>query len=144
MPKPPKPYRVQFAHRDMIAQLQALDPWPNERRWRGKIEEREVIVAVDNQRVAGLIRFEFMWTTVPWISMIFVNEADRGNGLSRAMLNFLIDHLRGLGHVALLSSSQTDEPAPQSWHRHMGFAENGIILNIADQDVGELVFRLPL
>jgi hypothetical protein len=60
------------------------------------------------------------------------------------MLDFLKAHLREMGHVALLSSSQTDEPEPQAWHRHMGFVENGICLNIADDGVGELLFRMAL
>jgi len=46
--------------------------------------------------------------------------------------------------VALLSSSQTDEPEPQRWHLHMGFTSNGLIENIADDGVGELVYRLML
>ncbi len=144
MHPPPPPYRVQFATPRMTEQLPALDRWPGEQTWPGLIEAGQVIVAVEDARVAGLIRFEFIWTTVPLISMIFISESDRGRGLSRAMLDFLVDHLRAMGHVALLSSSQTDEPGPQAWHRHMGFVENGIILNIADQGVGELVFRLPL
>ena len=34
------------------------------------------------------------------------------------------------------------EPEPQAWHRHLGFTSNGIIENIADEGIGEVVFRL--
>jgi hypothetical protein len=46
--------------------------------------------------------------------------------------------------VALLSSSQTDEPEPQRWHLHMGFSSGGIIENVAADGVGEIVYRLML
>jgi len=48
------------------------------------------------------------------------------------------------GYVALLSSSQTDEPGPQRWHLYMGFTSNGIIENVADDGVGEMVYRVSL
>jgi len=46
--------------------------------------------------------------------------------------------------VALLSSSQTDEPGPQRWHLHMGFTSNGIIENIADDGVDRVVYQVLL
>ncbi len=36
------------------------------------------------------------------------------------------------------------EPEPQAWHIHMGFKSNGIIENIDDEGVGEIVFRIML
>lgn len=94
--------------------------------------------------IIGLIRYEVLWTTVPFMGLIFIEEAQRGKGYSTLLLEFLKQHLREQGYLALLSSSQTDEPTPQAWHRHMGFKSNGIIENIADEDVGEIVYRIML
>jgi len=63
---------------------------------------------------------------------------------ARMLLDYLGEQLRAQGYVALLSSSQTDEPEPQAWHRHLGFTSGGIIENIADEGIGEVVFRLEL
>lgn len=93
-------------------------------------------------RVVGLVRFVILWTTVPFLELIFIEEAQRGKGYSRRLLDFLTEHLKREGYLALLSSSQTDEPAPQGWHGHMGFRSNGIIEHIADENVGEIVYRL--
>lgn len=43
----------------------------------------------------------------------------------------------------LYSSSQANEAEPQQWHRHMGFAECGIINGIND-GIGEVLFVKPL
>lgn len=124
--------------------LQRLDRWPKERVWRHKIAGGEVIVLELEGRVVGLVRYELLWTTVPFMSLIEIEPEHRGKGYSRLLLGFLTAHLKTQGYVALLSSSQTDEPEPQRWHLHMGFRSNGIIENIMDEGVGELVYWLDL
>lgn len=124
--------------------LAALDSWPSRETWLRKIDNGEVVVVLDGAEVVGLARFSVLWTTVPFLGLIVVRENRRGHGLSRVLLEGLCDHLRARGFVALLSSSQTDEPGPQAWHLHVGFQSNGIIENIADEGVGELVYRLLL
>ncbi len=90
------------------------------------------------------MRYTVLWTTVPFLGLIEIDAAHRGKGYSRLMLAFLKDHLLEQGYAALLSSSQTDEPEPQRWHLHMGFTSNGLIENIADDGVGEVVYRVLL
>jgi len=135
---------VRLAQEADIPALGQLDPWPKEHVWRQKIAAGEVVVLELEGNVIGLIRYAVLWTTVPFMGLIELEPAHRGKGYSRVMLSFLKDHLRAQGYVALLSSSQTDEPEPQRWHLHMGFTSNGIIENVADEGVGELVYRLML
>ncbi len=135
---------VRLAQLNDVEALQKLDPWPKEPVWQQKIAAGEVIVLELEGKVIGLIRYTVLWTTVPFMGLIEIEAAHRGKGYSRILLSFLKDHLRTQGFVALLSSSQTDEPEPQRWHLHMGFTSNGLIENIADDGVGELVYRLML
>ena len=135
---------VRLAERGDVEALQRLDRWPKEQIWQQKVSNGEVIVLELDGNVVGLIRYSVLWTTVPFLGLIEIGVAHRGKGYSRLLLQFLTDHLRAQGYVALLSSSQTDEPEPQRWHLHMGFTANGLIENIADEGVGELVYRLML
>jgi ribosomal protein S18 acetylase RimI-like enzyme len=135
---------VRLAHPNDIPALQRLDPWPKEPIWQQKIAHGEVIVLEVGGNVVGLARYAVLWTTVPFLGLIEIEEGYRKQGHSRAMLTFLTEHLRAQGYIALLSSSQTNEPEPQAWHLHMGFTSNGLIENIADEGVGELVYRLML
>ena len=134
---------VRQARPEDIRALSQLDKWPSEVIWQQKIVAQEVLV-LGASKVIGLIRFTRLWTTVPFIGLIYIDESHRGKGYSRLLLNALITHLKASGAVALLSSSQTDEPEAQAWHVHMGFHSNGIIENIADDNVGEVVYRLEL
>lgn len=135
---------VRFARSDDVPALERLDRWPKPHIWQQKIAAGEVIVLELGGSLAGLARTDLLWTTVPFLGLIEIAAQHRGQGHSRTMLEFLKNHLRAQGYVALLSSSQTDEPEPQAWHRHMGFTSNGIIENIADEGVGEVVYRLNL
>ena len=135
---------VRLAQETDISALRRLDHWPREHIWRQKIAAGEVIVLEHESRIVGLIRYAVLWTTVPFMGLIEIEKEHQGKGYSRTMLSFLQNHLREQGYVALLSSSQTDEPEPPRWHLHMGFTSNGIIENVADEGVGELVYRLTL
>jgi len=135
---------IRFANEADIPQLKRLDSWTKDSMWKRKIFGREVIVLEVNSQMAGLIRYDVLWSTVPFLSLIFIEESHRGKGYSNQMLEFLKQYLSDEGYIALLSSSQTDEPDSQNWHRHMGFKSNGIIENIADDDIGEIVFRMVL
>lgn len=52
--------------------------------------------------------------------------------------------MRDGGYQSLYSSSQADEPAPQAWHRAVGFAECGFLAGINPGGVGEMFCRKPL
>lgn len=135
---------IRFANEADIPQLKRLDSWTKDSMWRRKIFGQEVIVLEIENKFVGLIRYDVLWSTVPFLSLIYIAESQRGKGYSHQLLEFLKQALRDVGYIALLSSSQTDEPEAQNWHRHMGFKSNGIIENIADDDVGEIVFRMLL
>ena len=109
-----------------------------------KIDWGEVVIAeIDGQR-AGYLRLEYLWSIVPFIALIWVIPEQRRQGIGQAMLAFASDVLRQKGHDTLYSSSQADEPAPQAWHRHMGFEECGLIAGINEGGIGEVFFRKQL
>lgn len=137
-------YRIRLATLEDIPALRALDPYPREAIWQQKINHAEVVVLLVDDVLVGLARYAVLWTTVPFLGLIWVDEAHRNKGYSREMLEHLKNHLRAQGYVALLSSSQTDEPRAQAWHNHMGFSSNGIIEHIADDNIGEVVYRIML
>ena len=142
------PFTIRYAQPDDIPLLQEIDRWPQEAHWQRKVAASEMVVAVAEEEpttlVVGHLRFSVLWSTVPFLGLIFVAPEHRGEGVSRQLLEFLEAELKERGYVALLSSSQTDEPEPQRWHVHMGFCTNGVIENIADDNVGEIVYRKPL
>jgi GNAT superfamily N-acetyltransferase len=111
---------------------------------RRKIEDEEVFVAVRDTAPVGYARIEYMWSLVPFLSLILVQPSHRRQGAGKALLHAIEEFLRPRGHDALYSSSTIDEPEPQAWHRHVGFEECGIITGINREGVGEIFFRKRL
>ena len=103
----------------------------------------DVIIAEWTGKRVGYVRIEYLWSIVPYISLIRVLPEYRRQGVGKTLLQFIETFLREAGHEALYSSSQTDEPEPQAWHRHVGFEECGFITGINDR-VGEVFFRKNL
>ena len=120
------------------------DGYVSEETLRRKIEAREVILAERDGSPAAYLRLEYLWSDTPYISLIRVLEPFRGLGISRALLEYVEHDLRTRGHTYLYSSSQANEPEPQSWHRHVGFEECGFIAGLNEDGIGEVFFRKAL
>ncbi len=136
--------RVRFATMDDLATCGRLDKqWPKSS-LAGKIAVQEYILAEDDGDPVGCLRLEHIWGKIPYIGLIWLEPAYRGQGNGRAILGFLETSLRERGHRVLLSSSQANEATPQAWHRAVGFRECGIIAGINEGGIGEVFFRKDL
>jgi N-acetylglutamate synthase-like GNAT family acetyltransferase len=106
-----------------------------------KISRDEILIlGVDGDPI-GQLWFAFLWSEIPFIDLIYIKEDYQDQGLSHVLLGHLEDDLHECGYTVLYSSSQMDEPAPQAWHRHMGFAECGVINSLNEGGIGEVFFR---
>ena len=103
----------------------------------------DILIAERNGKRVGYVRLEYLWSIVPYISLIQVLPDFRRQGIGKALLRVIETFLREAGHEVLYSSSQADEPEPQAWHRHVGFEECGFIAGIND-GIGEVFFRKSL
>ncbi|MGH9944536.1 MAG: GNAT family N-acetyltransferase [Pyrinomonadaceae bacterium] len=108
-----------------------------------KVEWQEIIIAESNSRLNGSLRIEYLWSSVPYIALIYVLREYQRQGVGKAMLHYLEAFLCDNGHSTLYSSSQVNEAEPQAWHRHMGFEECGVIAGI-NKGIGEVFFRKSL
>jgi predicted GNAT superfamily acetyltransferase len=106
-----------------------------------KIQRDEILILSVNDEPVGHLWFSFLWSTIPFIDLIYIKQDYQKRGLSRVLLGFLEAYLQESGYDVLYSSSQMDEPEPQAWHRHVGFEECGVISGMNDGGIGEVFFR---
>jgi GNAT superfamily N-acetyltransferase len=135
---------VRFAGPELLEWCVVNDDHVTEQVIRHKIVNDEIIIAELDGQPIGYLRLEYLWSTIPYIGVIFVIELYRKEGIGRKIIAFLEDYLRGRGHDALYSSSQANEAEPQAWHRSVGFVESGIISGINEGGIGEVFFRKSL
>lgn len=106
-----------------------------------KINQQEIYLLLVNDLPVGSLWVGFLWDFVPFIDLITIDAAFQKRGLSRSLLGFVEADLRARGYDVLYSSSQLDEPVPQTWHRHVGFEECGVINGLNEGGIGEVFFR---
>jgi GNAT superfamily N-acetyltransferase len=92
-----------------------------------KIRGREVLVADADGALAGLLRFDQMWSAVPFIAQIRVLEPYRRQGIGQALLRAVEETAKERGSIAVLSSIAlgSDRMAALGWHEAMGFERFG-------------------
>ncbi|MGL5068421.1 MAG: GNAT family N-acetyltransferase [Sarcina sp.] len=132
---------TKFASSTDLAICTELDLHNNGNFIKRKIEEKEVIVFEDTntKKIVACLKFEYLWTHIPFIAYIVVKEDFRKTGIAKELVSFLQEYLISTGHKFILSSTMSNAVSSQNWHLKMGFEECGHISSIND-GVGELFY----
>ena len=83
-----------------------------------------LIARVDGARV-GFLRFAWFWRAIPYMELIRVTDSEQRKGIGTALVRRWEANMRAKGAELLMTSSMSDEPEPQAWHRRNGFVESG-------------------
>ena len=132
---------IRFADLNDLERCLDLDLHKKRERIKNKILNNEVIVCDINKEIVACLKIEYIWTHVPFISYIVVEENFKNKNISKKLLEFLKKFLKLKGYNYLLSSTMTNAVIPQNWHIHMGFEECGFISSI-NLGVGEVFYIL--
>lgn len=136
--------KMRFAVDSDIDSCIAYDHIKNKDIIQRKIDSNEIMLVEYQDMIIGYLKLEYIWSSIPYISLILLKKEFRGKGIGDKTLKFLEEHLKEKGFDILLSSSQVNEPKPQEWHRKHGFLECGILSGINHGGIGEVFFRKEL
>lgn len=131
---------IEFATLSELENCVKLDLHGNIDFIKRKIEHNEIIIAKENDEVLACLKFEFLWTHMPFISYIVVRDDFKGQKISSKLLQFLENYLKKNNYKFLLSSTMPNSINSQNWHMHMQFKECGYISGI-NNGVGEIFYR---
>ena len=140
----PGPISVRFAGSEDLSWCGSQDESLDQEVLERKIPWKELPIAELAGKMVGYLRLEYLWSKIPYIGLVKVNQEQRGQGVGRAMLRFLEEFLHENEFRVLMSSSQVNEPRAQEWHRKMEFQESGIVVGINKGGIGEIFFTKPL
>ena len=90
-----------------------------------KLMQKEVLIAQFKDKIVGIIKFSYFWSTRPYLDLIYVEERIRKQGIGTKLLQFLEIYLVKAGYNYLYTSAQGNEPDSQNWHKRQGFRECG-------------------
>ena len=91
---------------------------------RSKIERDEVIVIHAQDKPVGWLRFNYFWDEIPFMNMLFVDEAQRGKGYARGLIRFWEQEMQKRNFRWVMTSTLSNENA-QHLYRKLGYRDCG-------------------
>ena len=106
------------------------------------IRRRQVVVLEDNGKILGVLRWNLFWQSLPFLDLIFLDDALRGQGWGTEMMALWEINMTEQGFRHVLLSTQEDELA-KFFYEKLGYTLCGDFLP-PDQDARELMYRKEL
>ncbi|MDJ0841652.1 MAG: GNAT family N-acetyltransferase [Acidobacteriota bacterium] len=104
------------------------------------IENKEYIIASENESRAGFLRYSLFWGKFPYMDMIRVLPEYQKQGVGTALFNLWEQEMRQRNHKLLMTSAEKNELEPQTWHVRNGFTKSGELTFSRHQTVPEIFF----
>ena len=102
----------------------SLDSHLSEDEFEKKVRDKRGYVVLMDGKPMGLMRYNLFWDNTPFCTLLYIDEAARGKGLGRALMERWEHDMRGLGFGMLMTSTQVDESA-QHFYRKLGYRDCG-------------------
>ena len=106
------------------------------------LEMGQVDALWDGDRVLGILRWSLFWQTMPFVDLIFLDDACRGWGLGSKMMARWEKNRRTEGYDYGMTSTQEDETA-KFFYEKLGYCRIGAFLP-PDQEADELIYGKEL
>lgn len=92
-----------------------------------KIKADEIYLAFEDDEPIGWLRFCFSWDEIPFMNLIHVAEAKRGQGIGTRLVAHWEVQMRAAGYSAVMTSTLANETA-QHFYRKLGYEDAGALL----------------
>lgn len=102
----------------------ALDKALSESEFELKIRDRRGYVISNENKNIGIMRYNLIWDIIPFLTLIYFDEAYRGKGFGRQAMLHWENEMRKLGYKMLMTSTQVNEQA-QHFYRKLGYKDRG-------------------
>lgn len=125
--------------------VKTLDRHVDDRSYANRVYTKSGYVIWEGERRIGVLSHCVLWDTIPFMNLIFIQEADRGKGFGTQALADWEREMKRQGYQMALISTQADETA-QHWYRKLGYTDCGglIFANTPFEQPMEIFFRKVL
>lgn len=106
------------------------------------IDSKLVYVLYDDEKIVGVLRYNLFWQSIPFLDLLFIDEAYRSRGWGRKMMNAWEKSMSSLGYPYVMLSTQEDETA-SFFYEKLGYRRIGAFLP-PEQDADELIYLKEL
>lgn len=106
-----------------------------------KIRDNEVIIAKEDDKIIGWLRYNYFWDSIPFLNMLVIDEKYRGNGIGKDLVRFFEKEMKANGYNIIMTSSLSNELA-QHFYRKLSYKDSGSLI-IGDEAL-EIIFTKKL
>ena len=92
-----------------------------------KIREREILLLREGGNTVGWMRFGYFWDNIPFMNMLWIDEAYRGRGYGKEAVLYWEELLKEKGFKTVMTSTLSNEGA-QHFYRKLGYRDAGCLL----------------
>ena len=85
------------------------------------IKNQKIIVAHCNGKITGYLWFEFLWSYIPFISLIRVEKSYQRTGTGKKLFNFFEKKMIKMKYDRILSSTEEANEISIKFHKSLGF-----------------------
>ena len=101
-----------------------------------------VYVLCDGAKIVGVLRYNLFWQSIPFLDLLFINEAYRGQGWGSKMMAEWEENMKYMGYPYVMLSTQEDETA-KFFYEKIGYHRIGAFLP-PEQDADEIMYLKEL
>lgn len=102
------------------------------------IRNRLVYVLCEEEKIFGVLRYSLFWQSVPFLDLLYLDEAHRGKGYGRLMMAHWESAMQKLGYNFVMLSTQEDETA-KYFYEKLGYRRIGSFLP-PEQEADEIMY----
>ncbi len=96
----------------------------------------------DGEKIVGVLRYNLFWQTIPFLDLLCIDEAYRGQGWGSKMMAAWEKAMHRLGHPHVMLSTQEDETA-KFFYEKIGYRRIGAFLP-PEQEADEIMYLKEL
>lgn len=101
-----------------------------------------VYVLCDEKKIVGVLRYSLFWQFIPFLDLLYIDEACRDIGWGRQMMDHWEDVMRTMKYPYVMLSTQEDETA-KYFYEKLGYRRIGAFLP-PEQDADEIMYLKEL
>jgi inorganic pyrophosphatase len=106
------------------------------------IDSGLVYVLCDDDKIVGILRYNLFWQSIPFLDLIYIDEAYRGQGWGSKMMADWEETMKRMGYSYAMLSTQEDESA-KYFYEKLGYRRIGAFLP-PEQEADEIMYLKEL
>lgn len=115
-------FMVRLANINDLTILSSLDKHISYDEMKLSIDLGRVYVLTENEKIIGWLRFNYFWSNIPFIDMLYINQEHQGKGCGKKLMSYFEQEIKCFGQVMV--STQSNEYA-QHFYEKLGYKAIG-------------------